>query len=83
MRRGTSYWWAPGLAVLLVAASFALMPGSSTAQMTELSPGVTVEVLADYGDLGIPGVSQVRLLRLTMQPGAKFPQDWTIKTVNY
>ncbi|MFQ5899901.1 MAG: hypothetical protein ACE5JN_16880 [Candidatus Methylomirabilia bacterium] len=51
--------------------------------MTEIAPGTTVEVLTDYGDLGIPGVSRARLLRITVQPGSKFPPDFTVKTVNF
>lgn len=83
MRRGRGSLWTSGLAALLVVFSLVLLPGSTTAQMTEIAPGTTVEVLTDYGDLGIPGVSRARLLRITVQPGSKFPPDFTVKTVNF
>ncbi len=34
-----------------------------------LPEGVTLEVLAEYGPPGIPGIEKVTLKRLTMQPG--------------
>ncbi len=44
--------------------------------------GVTVEVLADYGSPGIPGVAKVRLIRFTMEPGAKI-ENFPVDTTNY
>ena len=44
--------------------------------------GVTLEVIADYGSPGIPGVEKVRLMRFTLQPGAKV-ENVTLDTTNY
>ncbi len=43
---------------------------------------MTLEVIADYGSPGIPGVEKVRLMRFTLQPGAKV-ENVTLDTTNY
>jgi len=48
----------------------------------ELPEGVTMEVLAEYGPPGIPGIEKATLKRLTMQPGTKL-EDVTLSTSNY
>jgi len=47
-----------------------------------LPEGVTLEVLAEYGPPGIPGIEKATLKRLTMQPGTKL-EDVTLTTSNY
>ncbi len=47
-----------------------------------LPEGVTLEVLAEYGPPGIPGIEKATLKRFTMQPGTKL-EDVTLKTSNY
>ncbi len=44
--------------------------------------GMTEEVIADYGSPGIPGVSKIRLIRFTLQPGATV-ENFTVETTNY
>ncbi len=44
--------------------------------------GMTEEVIADYGSPGIPGVSKIRLIRFTLQPGVMV-EDVPINTTNY
>ncbi len=47
-----------------------------------LPEGVNLEVLAEYGPPGIPGIEKATLKRLTMQPGTKL-EDVTLITSNY
>lgn len=70
------------LSAMVLILGLSLAPVGSQALAQGLPPGVTVEVLADYGDPGIPGVANVRLKRLTIQPGAKI-ENLPIKTTNY
>ncbi len=70
------------LSAMVLILGLSLAPVGWQALAQGLPPGVTVEVLADYGSPGIPGVARVRLKRLTMQPGAKI-ENLTIKTTNY
>lgn len=66
--------------VLMLGLSLAPVGGQALAQ--GLPQGVTLEVLADYGSPGIPGVVKVRLMRLTMAPGTKL-ENLPVNTTNY
>ena len=70
------------LSVMVLTLGLSLAPVGGQALAQELPPGVTVEVLADYGSPGIPGVANVRLIRFTMEPGAKI-ENFTVGTTNY
>ncbi len=47
-----------------------------------LPEGVTMEVLAEYGPPGIPGIEKATHKRLTLQPGTKL-ENVTLTTSNY
>ena len=66
--------------VLILGLSVTTLGWQASAQ--GLPPGIAVEVLADYGSPGIPGVAKVVLKRFTIQPGAKI-ENLPIKTTNY
>ncbi len=66
--------------VLILGLSLAPVGWQASAQ--GLPQGVTVEVLADYGSPGSPGVARVRLKRFTLAPGAKI-ENLPITTTNY
>ena len=70
------------LSAIVFILGLTLAPAGWQALAQGLPPGVTVEVLADYGSPGIPGVAKVRLIRFTIEPGAKI-ENLPIKTTNY
>ncbi len=67
------------LSVMVLILGLSLAPVGRQAFAQE---GVTLEVIADYGSPGIPGVEKVRLMRFTLQPGAKV-ENVTLDTTNY
>ncbi len=70
------------VAILVLGLSLVPIGGQAFAAGMEVAPGVTKEVIADYGAPGIPGVEKVQLIRVIIQPGAKL-ENLTIKTTNY
>ena len=70
------------LSAMVLILGLSLAPVGWQASAQQLPPGVTMEVLADYGSPGIPGVAKIRLMRLTMDPGTKL-ENVPVNTTNY
>ncbi len=57
--------------VARILGAVAILLAINTAIAEELPKGITVKVIAEYPS-GVPALETVRLIKVTMQPGAKF-----------